>query len=164
MAPVNSRDYVLSECGRCATHNVACQHSQQTRRWSNAGSMLANHLRRWPSIKPALVQRLVFTGLRTGGQYKPTPVQCLLNIEPASVLDSIHSALVSTLCQIYWPAKSNHTNMAAGWVYWACVENMTTRGVVLKGSVSCLNLYRFTACIDVLTENNILVKFKQVML
>ena len=108
MAPVDSRDYVLSECGRCATHNVACQHSQQTRRWSNAGSMLANHLRRWPSIKPALVQRLVFAGLRSGGQYKPTPIQCLLNIEPASVLGSIHSALVSTSCWQYrYRAKFN---------------------------------------------------------
>ena len=38
MAPVDSRDYVLSgnyysvlEPRRCAKHNVACQHSQQTR-------------------------------------------------------------------------------------------------------------------------------------
>ena len=38
MALVNSRDYVLSriyysvlEPRRCAEHNVACQHSQQTR-------------------------------------------------------------------------------------------------------------------------------------
>ena len=85
------------------------------------------------------------------GQYPFSPGQYFMLAVPVS-------------SQIYWPAKSNHTNMAAGWVYWACVENMTTRGVVLKGSVSCLNLYRFTACIDVLTENNILVKFKQVML
>ena len=27
--------------------------------------MLAHHLRGWPSIKPALVQRLVFAGLRS---------------------------------------------------------------------------------------------------
>ena len=40
-----------------------CQHSQQTRHWLNAGPMLAPHLRRWPRIKPALVQRLVFAGL-----------------------------------------------------------------------------------------------------
>ena len=43
--------------------------------------MLAHHLRRWPSIKPGLVQRLVFAGLRSiaaglvlltaGGDYKP---------------------------------------------------------------------------------------------
>ena len=44
--------------------------------------MLAHRLRRWPSIKPALVQRLVFAWLRSvaaglvlltaGGDYKPT--------------------------------------------------------------------------------------------
>ena len=34
-----------------------------------------------------------------GGDYKPTPTQCLLNVGPASpVLASIHSALVSTSC------------------------------------------------------------------
>ena len=56
--------------------------------------MLAHRLRRWPSIKPALVQRLMFPGLRSlaaglvlltaGGNYKPTPTQCLLNVGPAS--------------------------------------------------------------------------------
>ena len=44
--------------------------------------MLAHRLRRWPSMKPALVQRLVFAGLRliaaglvvltAGGDYKQT--------------------------------------------------------------------------------------------
>ena len=33
-----------------------------TRRWSNAGLMLAHRLRRWANISPALGQRLVFTG------------------------------------------------------------------------------------------------------
>ena len=37
----------------------ACLHTQQTRRRPNDGSMLAHRLRRWPSIKPALVQRPV---------------------------------------------------------------------------------------------------------
>ena len=57
--------------------------------------MLAHRLRRWPSIKPALGQRLVFAGLAAlraglvllntaGDDYKPTPNQCLLNIGPAS--------------------------------------------------------------------------------
>ena len=95
----------------CAKNNVACQHSQQTRRWPNAGPMLAHSLRYFPSINPALVQRLVFAGscvqlhaglvvLTASGtnrpEYKPTPPQCLLNAGPASlVLASIHSALVS---------------------------------------------------------------------
>ena len=30
---------------------------------SNAGLMLGHRLRRWPSIKPALGERLVFAGL-----------------------------------------------------------------------------------------------------
>ena len=86
-------------------HNAACQHSQQTR---YTGPMLVQC---WPtvcalrsSIKPALVQRFVFAGLRAGllvvtacGEYKPTPNQCLVNVGPASsVLGSIHSAPVST--------------------------------------------------------------------
>ena len=115
----------------------ACLHTQQTRRRPDAGSMLAHRLRRWPSIKPALVQGLSFAGLRStretqnicitfvqcvedvgpalykimlykcfvfawnsswsGGDYKPTPIQCLLNIGPASpVLASRHSVLMST--------------------------------------------------------------------
>ena len=60
-------------CGQerlCIKRNLlfrfgACLHTQQTRRRPNAGSMLAHRLRRWPSIKPALVQRLVFAGLRS---------------------------------------------------------------------------------------------------
>ena len=71
--------------------------------------MLANRLRRWPTIKPALIQRLVFAMLRlivtglvlltAGGDDKLTPTQCLLNDRPASpVLASIHSVLVSTSC------------------------------------------------------------------
>ena len=77
--------------------------------WPDAGPLLAHCLRRWPNIKLALVQCLVFAGLRTiaaalvvltaHGDYKPTPTQCLVNAGPASaVLASIHSALVSTSC------------------------------------------------------------------
>ena len=118
----------------CAKHNVACQHSQQTR---DVDPMLAHHLRHWPSIKPALVHRPMFAGLRSiaswsgtqqtryaepmlgqrrrrwtnidvcqycvcwvvltaGGEYKPTPNQCLLIVGPASLLTSIYSGLVST--------------------------------------------------------------------
>ena len=84
--------------------------------------MLAYRLRRWPSIKPALVQRLLFAGLRSmaaglvvltaGGGYKPTLTQCLLDVRPASpVLASIHSALVSTSC---W--RSRHDALSQSWV------------------------------------------------
>ena len=37
-------------------------HPGNTRRWTNADLMLAHRLRRWPNIKSALVQRLVFAG------------------------------------------------------------------------------------------------------
>ena len=75
---------------------------------NNAGPMLTHCLRSWPSIKPALAQRLVFAGLHSiaagmvllpagGNHYKPTLTQCLLNVGPiSSVLASIHSVLVST--------------------------------------------------------------------
>ena len=33
----------------------------------DAGPILAHRLRRWPSIKPALVQRLVFAGICESG-------------------------------------------------------------------------------------------------
>ena len=69
MAHVDSRDFVLSgiyysvlESRRCAKHYVACQHSQQTR---DVDPMLVHRLRPWPSIEPALVQRLVFARLRS---------------------------------------------------------------------------------------------------
>ena len=40
--------------------------------------------------------------LTAGGDYKPTPTQCLLNIGPASqMLASIHSIQVSTSCCRY---------------------------------------------------------------
>ena len=59
MAPVDSiKRNLLFRFG-------ACLHTQQARRRPNAGPMLAHRLRRWPSIKPALVQRLVFAGLRS---------------------------------------------------------------------------------------------------
>ena len=46
----------------------------------------------------------------TGGEYKPTPTQCLLNVGPASpVLASIHSALVSTSCWQYRHAGGTGT-------------------------------------------------------
>ena len=98
-------------------HHVACQQPQKTRRLSSAGPMLAHRLRRWPRIKPAVVQSLVFAGLRSivwltaGGDYKPTPTQCMLNVGPASpVLASIHSVLVSTSCCRYWCNTPDYTH------------------------------------------------------
>ena len=72
---------------------------------TSAGLMLANSLRCWPSIKPALFLCLMFTELRSiadglvvltaGGNYKPTLTQCLLNVGPGSqMLAGILSSLV----------------------------------------------------------------------
>ena len=97
----------------CETQCCLLRLPANTRRWPSAGPILAHRPRRWLSIKTALLQRFVFAGLRSiaaslvvltaGGDYKPTPNQCLLNVGPASpVLASIHSALVSTSC---WPYR-----------------------------------------------------------
>ena len=83
MAPVDSR--------LCIRRNLlyrfdACLHTQQTRRRPNAGPMLAHRLRRWPSIKPELVQRLVFAGLRSTQQTQNiciTFVQSVEDVGPA---------------------------------------------------------------------------------
>ena len=52
-----------------------------------------------------------------GGNYKPTPTQCLLNVGPASpVLASIHSVQVSTSCCWYLHAGSNgHDALNQSW-------------------------------------------------
>ena len=80
--------------------------------------MLAHRLRRWPGIKTALVQRLVFAGscntglvvLTASGNYKPTLTECLLNVGPAlPVMASIYSALVSTSCWRYRHAGGTGT-------------------------------------------------------
>ena len=64
----------------------ACLHTQQTRRRPNASPMLAHRLRRWPSIKPALVQRPVFAWLRSTQETQNvciTFVQCDEDVGPA---------------------------------------------------------------------------------
>ena len=79
-----------------AKHNVACQHSQHTRRRPNAGSMLAHHLRRWPSIETSTgsTPRVFWAACWSASGYCWRRVR-----EPTStVLGSIHSALVITSC------------------------------------------------------------------
>ena len=82
MAYVDSRDYVLSRIyysvsvqNKTRLVNIPSKH--------DFDPVLAHRLRRCPSIKPALVQRLVFAGLRSiaagpvlltaGGDNKLTP-------------------------------------------------------------------------------------------
>ena len=73
-----------------------------TTRWNNDVLMLGQRRRRWASVKTSLFQRVVFAG-------KLTPIQCLLNVGPASpVLGSIHSALVCTSCWRYIQTERTH--------------------------------------------------------
>ena len=68
--------------------------------------MLDKRRRRWAALYKCYINVLCLLGiaagqvlLTAGGDYKPTPTQCLLNVGPASpMLGSIHSvsALVST--------------------------------------------------------------------
>ena len=71
-----------------------------TRSWPNVVPILAHRRsnQHWFSASCWLIAvRLVV--LTAGGDYKPTPIQCLLNVGPASpVLASIHSALVGISC------------------------------------------------------------------
>ena len=116
MASVDSRDYVLNviyysvlEPRCCPKHNVACQHSQQTR---DIDPMLVQC---WPTIckaGPASNQHNGLVVLTAGGEYKPTPSQCLLNAGPmSSVLGNIHSVLARTSCWRY-----RHDALNQSWV------------------------------------------------
>ena len=74
----------------------ACLHTQQTRRRPNAGPMLAHRLRRWPSINPALVQRLVFAEQRSTQETQNiciTFVQCVEDVGPA-----LYKCYTNVLC------------------------------------------------------------------
>ena len=142
MAPVDSRDYVLSGIYYSAVKPLMCE----------ARCGLSTHpanTGRWPSIKTALVQSLVFAELRSiaaglviltaGGEYKPTSTQCLLNVGPASpVLASIYSALVSTSCWRY-----RHDGLNQSWTHIGppCLLSIVDGGSTLAQhwvNVSCL--------------------------
>ena len=94
MAPVDSRDYVLSGFLSLfvAKHlSTLPANTTLTQCWPSTGST------------PRVCWELRSAGLvllnTAGDDYKPTPTQCLLNVGSASpVLASIHSVLVSTSC------------------------------------------------------------------
>ena len=78
-----------------------------TTRQRNAGSTPDQRRRLWQST---FQHWTVLSGVST--EYKLTPIQCLLNVGPASpVLGSIHSALVSTSCWRY-----QHDALNQSWV------------------------------------------------
>ena len=54
---------VINECKYYANERgIFYSDPVRTRRWPAAGLMLVHRLRRWPNIRPAAGQRLVFTG------------------------------------------------------------------------------------------------------
>ena len=77
--------------------------------------MLAHRLRHWPSIKPALVQRLVFAGLRST-QYTQnicmTFVQCLANVEDVGPM--FYKCSTNVLCLLGIAAGLVLLNTAGG--------------------------------------------------
>ena len=76
----------------------------------NAGSMLVHCRRLWPSTSQHWTVLFVGGGVST--ESKLTPIQCLLNVGPASlVLGSIHTALVSISCWWY-----QHDALNQNWV------------------------------------------------
>ena len=68
---------------------LSCRQSN-TKRWPNAGLMLAHHLRRWPSISPVLGYSVVFGTLLNVGQRHRRRA----NINPALV-----QSIVLVYCQ-----------------------------------------------------------------
>ena len=92
MAPVDSRDYVLSRIHYSISVRNTCQESQQTRRWPNDGPPL----RRWPSIKPAMLQRLVFPGSCIQPSKHKTFVQCWANVEAVGL--TLYKCYTNVLC------------------------------------------------------------------
>ena len=83
------------------------------------GLKLGQHRRRWTNIEPTLAQYIELAG-HAGGEYKPTPTQCLLNVGPASpMLASIHSVLHSGRILCTWIAYTapNVGQSRTQWLY-----------------------------------------------
>ena len=125
MAPVDSRDYVLSTLDYSVLEppdvrntvwlvNTPSKHKMLTQSWSNAGpasqlSTVSTPRVCWAAFNSIAIGLVVLTA---GGEFKLTPTQCLLNVGPTSpVLASIHSALVSTSC---W--RNRHDALNQSWV------------------------------------------------
>ena len=82
---------------------VSCRRSN-TRRWPNAGLMLAHRLRRWPTINPVLGFRVVFgTTLNVGQRHRrraninPALLQSIVTLPPACMYLQ-HEVLTRTEC------------------------------------------------------------------
>ena len=94
----------LLGCAQPSKHKTFAQHLYNGRPMSNTLSRRCTNVIQmfcvyW-DVMLGIASGLVL--LTAGGDYKPTPAQCLLNVGPASpVLASIHSVLVSTSCCRY---------------------------------------------------------------
>ena len=86
MAPVDSRDYVLSGIYYSFGTTPMCETQCGLSTIPKTREVESMLVQCWPTVL------VVYTA---GGEYKSTPTQCLSNVGPASsVLASIHSALV----------------------------------------------------------------------
>ena len=77
--------------------------------------MLAHSLRRWPSIKPALVQRFVFAGLRSTQltqNISITFAQCWTNVE--DVGPTLYKCYTNVVCLLGIAADLVLLNTAGG--------------------------------------------------
>ena len=89
---------------------LSCRRSN-TRRWPNAGLMLAHRLRRWSNISPVLGYRVVFGATLNVGQRRRRRT----NIDPALVQSIVPLQLLPTCMYLqhevltrteYWPAPA----------------------------------------------------------
>ena len=136
MAPVDSRDYVLSgihyfvlEPRRCAKHNVACQHSQQTR---DVDLMLVQC---WPTVcnaGSALVQRLAafnsswsagsaYCWRRVQADIDPMSVKCWASVAGAGQYLFSSSQYFMLAVPACWRYRQNALNQS-----WVNVVNVPT--------------------------------------
>ena len=94
---------------QCGISTLPANTETLTQCWSNSGptsATLAQHQTSTGST-PRVCWAAGLAVHTDGGEYKPTPTQCLLNVGPASpMLASIHSALVSTSFWRYMHAGS----------------------------------------------------------
>ena len=76
MAPVVSRDYVISGIYYSVLVRNTCQQSQQTRHWPNAGPMLAHNLRRWHCFNASCLLGAAFNPVNTKHYCYVSFVEC----------------------------------------------------------------------------------------
>ena len=68
----------------CWAAGLAVHTPANTKHWDSVGLLLGQCRWLWTSSKPTLAQCIMLVGIHTvGDEYKPTLIQCLLNVRPA---------------------------------------------------------------------------------